>query len=395
MPSTPITSESGDILIVEDDPGDALLAREYIEEEALGAYSTTWARTLQDALDALDDQTTCMLLDLGLPDSQGHEALEALALAAPTVPIVVLTGRADRSAGMRAVTAGAQDYLVKGEVTPTGLLRSVRYAVERHRNEEQGLRLLHAEIRREENNRLARGLLPVPALHDPEIRASRRYQPGGGDALLGGDFFDAVELADGSLRLVIGDVCGHGPDEAALGVSLRIAWRTLVLAGHDDDLLGHLESVLEIERDNPATYTTLCDIAVAADRGSARVRLAGHPPPLVVGPGSSRFLECTPRTPLGVQGLTPHDPASSDTIELDPGWSLLLYTDGIYEGRRHGDGGRLDLEGLAALLDELVGAGHTALPLLDAAVDQVEAWHGGPLEDDVALLLVEHRPGRG
>jgi len=394
MPSTPLSPESGDILIVEDDPGDALLAREYIQEESLGAYTTTWARTLQDALDALRGTTSCMLLDLGLPDSQGHDALEALAAAAPNVPIVVLTGRADRSAGMRAVAAGAQDYLVKGEVTPTALLRAVRYAVERHRNEEQGLRLLHAEIRREENTRLARGLLPVPALRDPSLVASRRYQPGGGDALLGGDFFDAVELDDGSLRLVIGDVCGHGPDEAALGVSLRIAWRTLVLAGHDDDLLTHLESLFEVERDHAATYTTLCDVTVAKDRRSAAVRLAGHPPPLLVGADGSQFVACTPRTPLGVRGPGPRD-STADLVPLEPGWSLLLYTDGIYEGRRHPDGGRLDLEGLAELLDELHAAGHGDVGLLDAAVAQVEAWHGGPLEDDVALLLVDHHADRG
>ncbi|CAN5690940.1 SpoIIE family protein phosphatase [soil metagenome] len=393
MPSTPFEhAESGDILIVEDDPADALLAREYLEEEAVGAYSTTWARTLQEALASLSAETTCVLLDLGLPDSQGTGALEAITRAAPAVPIVVLTGLGDRSAGMRAVAAGAQDYLVKGDVTPTALLRSVRYAVERRRNEEQGLRLLHAESRREENTRLARGLLPVPALRDAHLTASRRYQPGGGDALLGGDFFDAVELADGTVRLVIGDVCGHGPDEAALGVSLRIAWRTLVLTGHEEHLFSSLETVLDIERDLASTYATLCDVTIASDRRSATVRLAGHPPPIAIGDdGKVSFASCPPRTPLGIDGLDPNATTPAGQVALSGDWSMLLYTDGIYEGRRSAVGNRVDLEGLSELLTDLVARGERSRDLLDQMVDQVEAWHGGALEDDVALLLLEHR----
>ena len=88
-----------------------------------------------------------------------------------------------------------------------------------------------ANLTAEENARLERGLLPRPLVADPAVAVDIGYRPGRERALLGGDFYDVVEAADGTLHAVIGDVCGHDPDAAALGVCLRIAWRTLVLGG--------------------------------------------------------------------------------------------------------------------------------------------------------------------
>ncbi len=76
-----------------------------------------------------------------------------------------------------------------------------------------------------ENSRLERGLLPRPLLRTDFVSCASHYRPGRARAVLGGDFFDVVETADGRIRAVIGDVMGHGPDEAALGVHLRVAWR--------------------------------------------------------------------------------------------------------------------------------------------------------------------------
>jgi serine phosphatase RsbU (regulator of sigma subunit) len=78
---------------------------------------------------------------------------------------------------------------------------------------------------------LERGLVPHPIVEDPSILIASSYLPGRRRSLLGGDFYDAVETPDGSLHLLVGDVAGHGPDEAALGAGLRIAWRALTLSG--------------------------------------------------------------------------------------------------------------------------------------------------------------------
>ena len=143
-----------------------------------------------------------------------------------------------------------------------------------------------AQIYARENARLERGLLPSPLLSDPRLTVATRYRPGGGQMLLGGDFFDLVEAADGWVHVVIGDVCGRGPEEAALGVCLRVAWRTMVLAGRPmAEVLSAVQQVLEHERHEERLFTTLCMMSVAPDRAHARLHLAGHPPPLLLTPG--------------------------------------------------------------------------------------------------------------
>ena len=114
-----------------------------------------------------------------------------------------------------------------------------------------------SELQAEENARLERGLLPTPLLRTGELEVVARYRPGRAQALLGGDFYDVVETADGTVHAVIGDVCGHGAAEAALGVCLRVAWRSLVLAGMTrapDNRL--VEQMLVAEREGDHIFAT-------------------------------------------------------------------------------------------------------------------------------------------
>jgi FixJ family two-component response regulator len=217
------------ILLVEDDDGDALLVEELLLE--VGApVVVRRARSLNQAKTLLAG-AACVLLDLGLPDSQGLNGLRQLLEVEPDAAVVVLTGDTNEHLGEQAVRAGAQDYLVKGEVAGHMLHRVIRYAMERRRAEEAQRELQAAQIHAQENDRLERGLLPSPLLGDPRLRVSARCLAGGQHMLLGGDFYDVVEVADGWVHALIGDVCGRGPAEAALGVCLRVAWRALVLAG--------------------------------------------------------------------------------------------------------------------------------------------------------------------
>jgi DNA-binding NarL/FixJ family response regulator len=117
------------ILLVEDDDGDALLVEELLHEAGSGVMVQR-ARRLADARKLIPD-AACVLLDLGLPDSQGLEGLRWLLRQEPDVTVVVLTGVADEYLGEEAVRASAQDYLVKGDVTEKMLHRVIRYAMER------------------------------------------------------------------------------------------------------------------------------------------------------------------------------------------------------------------------------------------------------------------------
>lgn len=126
------------LLLVEDNPGDVDLVREYlmdVEEQV----SLEVSGELDDALDRLDgDEFTAILLDLNLPDSGGIETLDRIVACDTSAPVIVLTGAEGDRIGLEAVAHGAADFLSKGELSGKLLLRSVRYAVERsYRHQEQ------------------------------------------------------------------------------------------------------------------------------------------------------------------------------------------------------------------------------------------------------------------
>jgi len=122
------------VLLVEDDPEDAIILRETITEVTFPRFDLTHAPTLGKALDLLATQRAdAVLLDLTLPDSRGFETFRRVHERFPDVPVVMLTGVDDEGLAMKAVQAGAQDYLVKGQVTGSLLARSIRYAIERQR----------------------------------------------------------------------------------------------------------------------------------------------------------------------------------------------------------------------------------------------------------------------
>lgn len=129
-----MTKETLRILLVEDNPGDAVLVREYLTECAALRTDLERAERLEQALDRLEAETfDLVLLDLHLPDSQGMETFSRIRQWAPGVPVVVLTGLVDDEAGVKAVAEGAQDYVLKGDLDSRLLERTIRYAMERHR----------------------------------------------------------------------------------------------------------------------------------------------------------------------------------------------------------------------------------------------------------------------
>lgn len=123
------------LLLVEDNPAEARIIRELLKEAPPGAVELHVANRLSAALDEIrQDRPDIVMLDLGLPDSQGLATLQRALAAFPMVPFVVLTGLNDENFAFEAVRAGAQDYLVKGRSDCDGLIRTAHYAIERHRN---------------------------------------------------------------------------------------------------------------------------------------------------------------------------------------------------------------------------------------------------------------------
>jgi serine phosphatase RsbU (regulator of sigma subunit) len=372
------------ILLVEDDDADALLVREMLADGLPGARVER-VTNLADARKVVRD-ADCVLLDMGLPDGEGITGVAGLVAEARDAAVVVLTGAASERQGVRAVAAGAQDYLVKGRVDDQLLARSIRYAIERQRAARLTRDLFTAERRRADNTRMERALIPPPLVRSADVSVAVRYRAGREGAELGGDFYDTVESADGTLTVLIGDVAGHGPDAAALGARLRSAWRALTLAGlPQDQVLTHLDEFLRTEVE-ALTFATVAVLEVPAHRATGRLVLAGHPPPVAVGSPAVVVGEGSYGHLLGVMESPEWTPVD---VALGPGAQLLLYTDGLIEGWAGPDGAdRFGLERLTVLIAELAGAGLLGTDLLDALLAQVQRCNGGPMTDDVALCLV-------
>ena len=276
------------VLLVEDDRADAVLVEELIADAAID-IGFGWAPSMSDAerqLAATARIASCSISTFPTPTGSRRSTI---AKSDHTMPIVVFTGLNDEHFGVSAVAAGAQDYLVKGRVEPDTLHRALLYAVERKRAELTAVELHASEMRAGENARLERGLLPSPLLLDgPGVDIVAQYRPSRQFALLGGDFYDFVQTPDRTVHVMVGDVAGHGPDEAALGVALRIGWRALTFAGlRGNERMRQLERILSTERPAKGIFATVLSVAIAPDGLSFNAVRAGHPGMLLHGTGGA------------------------------------------------------------------------------------------------------------
>jgi PAS domain-containing protein len=298
------------------------------------------------------------------------------------------------AAGLRELIAGTRDH-VEYEYpchSPTEqrwfLARGARFesdgatrVVVTHEN-------ITARRRSEERHRqiaqtLQESLMP-PALPAPAgLELAARYRAQGEGHDVGGDFYDVFPEGDGWL-LVIGDVCGKGPEAAAVTAEARWTIRALADPGASPaGLLRVVNRSLVGRARRDLTFLTAAVARVTADRAGARVACAraGHPVPLVVR-ASGDVEEVDGRG--GLLGVFDDVRFDDAEVHLGPGDALVLFTDGITEARRGDE--ELGASGVRAALTGAGGlaAQDLARRLEDAAV----AFAGGPLHDDLAIVVV-------
>ncbi len=185
------------VLVIEDNPADFLLLREALVDINAIGIRLTHVETLGDALKQMEAESfDVALLDLSLPDTDGLDGLIRLRKASPELPILVLTGRNDEELAVRAVREGAQDYLLKGQVSGDVLVRAMRYAEERMRGTQQ---LKRSE---ERFRALLRNALDIITVLDangaisyasPSVQRVLGYAP---EELVGGNVADLIHPAD-------------------------------------------------------------------------------------------------------------------------------------------------------------------------------------------------------
>jgi anti-sigma regulatory factor (Ser/Thr protein kinase) len=195
---------------------------------------------------------------------------------------------------------------------------------------------------------LQRRLLPDRLEQLGGLQLASRYLPASRESL-GGDWYDAFSIGNGLVVAAIGDVVGHGIPAAAVMAQLRTALRAYAVEGHAPgqvlELVNRLMTGL-----GPRAMTTLAFAVIDSERAQMELVVAGHPPPLLIGPaGETSFLDATGGIPLGVSEFARYE---SETFAFEPGTTLLLYTDGLVETRTES----IDA-GLARLRELAVGSG--------------------------------------
>ncbi|WP_239143262.1 PP2C family protein-serine/threonine phosphatase [Actinoplanes philippinensis] len=208
--------------------------------------------------------------------------------------------------------------------------------------------------------RLQRIILPIPAepIDLPGLRVAVRYLPAGTGtagsgraAMIGGDWFHAAALRDGSVLLAVGDVAGHGTQAATTMAQLRHALRALAVVTSDPGaLLQHLNQLIwELEADDPELAATAVIARFDPRRHELVWAQAGHPPPLLSRGGRTAPL---PRPAGPMLGVVDGARYADAVIDLTPGDMLLLYTDGLVEERRRGPD--VGLDSVIAAVDDAV-----------------------------------------
>ncbi|TIC84188.1 PP2C family protein-serine/threonine phosphatase [Nocardioides sp. GY 10127] len=234
---------------------------------------------------------------------------------------------------------------------------------------------------------LQRSLLTKPQVTQ-EVEVAVRYEPASVESAVGGDWYDAFGLPDGAVALVVGDVAGHDQHAAAVMGQLRNLVRGVAYAGDawlPSQVLGDLDRAMD-GLGVPVVATSV--VGVLEEQGPDGYLLhwcnAGHPPPLVLrADGAVEVLDAPGDVLLGVE---PSAVRSDHRVELAPGDTVLLYSDGLVERRdRQIDAG---VQWLAGALARYAGDGPEAV--CTALLEQV-AGH----EDDVVLLAVRPRPLSG
>jgi serine phosphatase RsbU (regulator of sigma subunit) len=202
---------------------------------------------------------------------------------------------------------------------------------------------------------------------------------------VGGDIYDFLELDDGRLAVVLGDVTGHGVEATADMAMAKFVFRSLAREHPEPgDFLAYANDVV-VDEIAPGKFITMAYLAVDAARSEVASASAGHPPPrLVLADGSVAGLESSGL----VLGIDSQQRYEESRAAFPPGATIVLYTDGVVEARRRGE-----LYGTERLDAFLAEHRHLApRELAHAVTEDARRYSGGELTDDLAVVVIRHVP---
>jgi sigma-B regulation protein RsbU (phosphoserine phosphatase) len=395
------------LLLIEDVPGDARLLQEMLRDTPAAHVQLVWVDRLAKGLARIaQGGVDAAIVDLALPDATDLDCVIKVRQAAPDLPIIVLTGSASDEKALRALRAGAQDYLVKGWADSELILRTIRYAIERKRTEQELARYTRELRTRNEQLRtdlqlaheIQMALLPQQYPNfPPTVQESASaltfhhyYQSA---TYLAGDFFDILPISDTASGVFICDVMGHGVRAALVTAMIRpLVDEFSNRADAPGELLTNINRELcnIFKQAGTTIYATAFCLVADVATGELTFADAGHPPAFLL----RRDADVQPLRVTGQNGpalgLFGDSKFPTSRVRLQADDKILLYTDGLFEidnaaGEQYGQ------ERLAEAVQrhrDLTAA--ELIPVVLAKVKQFAA--GKDFTDDVCLLAVHcHR----
>ena len=378
--------ESHTVLVV-DDEEEALRAMATLLERR-GGYRTLAAKSADEARKLLAEYDIDLVVtDLRMPGMDGLQLLAHINREYPTVSVIISTAFASVDSAVDALRQGAVDYLQKPN-QPREMLEKVAEVLKKRDTflREQAEQAAIREIAEMQTNELLRaGAIQqrwIPEGYDGRnIRVITRFH---GVGALSGDFIDIVELADGKLGIVVGDVVGHGlPASLQMGIVQRLIRRELLEGKSASEIFASINDFLYDEYHMDSAFTAFLAIFDGSSY-ALNYSIGGHPPPILVeAKGGLRFLETSCPGLL----MVPKFKFTQHELKLHKGDRIVIYTDGLVEARSESS----ELFGDERLAEIL--AASTGFELM-AIVDEIELrlaeFRGrAQVTDDISLIVAE------
>ena len=374
-------SNAGIILLVEDSEDFATLIGAHLRRAFADLPIVRLERLAQCQDELGKNDYSVILLDLNLPDSSGLKTLEAVLSTNRRTPIVVLTGVEDETLAVEAVRIGAQDYILKDALHLGTLVRSVRFAIERSQRRETDIALSHALGELDAARAAQQRLFPQAA---PEIAGFDIAGISLPAASAGGDYFDYLNLPDGRLLSVVGDVSGHGLSSALLMVEVRACLHTLTNFSSDlSKCFAFLEKYLSA---GPLSrhFLTMFGLALNSIDATYEFIGAGHTGYHIHSNGEIRDLR-TENALLGFELNGSFE--KSPPQKMESGDVIFIPTDGLHETHNS----EKDMYGEARLLELVTSL--RAMPsaaIIDAVRDDIDEFRGETQQqDDVTAIIIK------
>lgn len=369
------------ILIVDDEPFNVDFLEQELED--LG-YATLSASNGEDALQIIDSQTPdLILLDIMMPVIDGFEVLSRLKANKKHrhIPVIIISAMSDMQSVVKGIELGAEDYLPKpfDEVLLRARIASALEKKHLRDLEQAHLKSLEREL--EIGHQIQAGFLPETLPHKPGWSMDAFFRPA---REVAGDFYDAFELPDGKVALILGDVADKGVGSALFMALYRSLLRSalnnpMLLDQPDNKLIRAVTHANDYvcTTHGDALFATLFAGILDPGKGTLTFVNAGHNPPLIIQNGKRHWIK-----PTGpAVGMLEGQSYRAEKIVLKPGDRLFIYSDGLEDVKN----GQDEFFSRDRLEDSFFEKNSS----IETIIKQIDAFMSDELQyDDLTLLVI-------